>query len=157
VKLSIHTIHAPGLTRGLSRTTARGPGSGPGNVSLLINRAGAFALYVLRLHYGVSSGWGFVYRNNQQPCSASGATSLGSGKRSYGEIQYQDAGLVRTARRFPNRVGAGAPDETMASEVENSGGIGHQSRMAGSGRGNTTGWVRPRVRPGASLVHGFLT
>ena len=122
----------PGLTRDLSPDAASGgPGSGPGRDSSWINQIGPASVHgSLGLHDGVSSGRRTLCRTKPLFTQA-GRSAPRWAVVPYRQIQDQDAGLVRSPRRFRDIVAARAADKTLAPGLERSTDSGFQSELEG--------------------------
>jgi len=131
----LHPQHAPDLIRGLCREKA--PARGPGRVSLFVNRNatrsghGAFCLY-----HGVASGRSHLHRAQFQPARSGRAASQWGHSRPYAQIQDQDAGLVRSARRVFCQPFARTSIEALATEMEGRVDCRRQSGVARYYHGN---------------------
>lgn len=138
-----------GLRRGPGSSPEQAPGSGPGRDLPFGNHApsrsghGAF-----RVYHGVAPWRCALYRANRQPAPPHRGTSCGT-VGAYRKIPDQNAGLVRTVRRFRNVATQGTRDQTLAAGLEDRADHSRQPRLAGHDRAYPglraqTAPVRPR-------------
>ncbi len=129
-------IPVPGLTRDLrsahaARVAGRSPGSSPGRDSLSLSHgAPKIAHGALCLHHGLSALWSNLHWSNGESRDKGGG-SQGRFVDPYGEVKYQDPGLVRAARRFRCQPAARAGDKALAARLEERIDRRVQSELAG--------------------------
>ena len=126
----------PGLIRDLRAAlgtvvAGRGPGAGPGRgLPILYPGPPSLAHGAVRLYNGVTTLRGDLCRSDRQPSCAGGSASSGA-FRAYREIRDSDAGLVRVAQRFRDKLAARTGHQALAARVEECADRRAQSELAG--------------------------
>lgn len=123
-------IPVPALRRDLSRMRKdRGPGASPGQALRIGNFPATYSRHgPLGLYNGIKTRRRYLHRSLKAFTRQGGATS-GRTFATHLKIQYQNARLVRSARRIRAFFEAGTPTKEMASELEKPADSARQSSM----------------------------